>query len=232
MKALITILSLILICIGFKSEAQSRDSTGNVGIGTNEPREPLEVVGMVFSSQDGFKFPDGSVQSRAYSSYSAEDAGDHRWIIIMDVSNVHGSFQFPPEHNDVIRVIDFSWGMYHAFDETTGQMDGGKRHNLITVKKDIDKASTQLAERFKDATLIDEIELYFYKEDTAMQQMDWYYKILFENCFIGALYQSQVYRGGETYSHIEEVLIKFHEYTIEWRDGSLNAHGFWYGNPR
>jgi hypothetical protein len=38
----------------------------NIGIGTVEPREKLEVNGIIFTSQGGVKFPDGTVQTTAY----------------------------------------------------------------------------------------------------------------------------------------------------------------------
>jgi hypothetical protein len=38
---------------------------GNVGIGTSNPGQKLEVAGQVYSSTGGFRFPDGSVQTTA-----------------------------------------------------------------------------------------------------------------------------------------------------------------------
>ena len=38
-------------------------SDGNVGIGTQNPSEKLEVSGVIYSSDGGFKFPDGSTQT-------------------------------------------------------------------------------------------------------------------------------------------------------------------------
>ena len=37
----------------------------SVGIGTQSPNSKLEVTGMIHSTEDGFKFPDGTVQSSA-----------------------------------------------------------------------------------------------------------------------------------------------------------------------
>ena len=42
--------------------------SGNVGIGSTNPSEQLEVAGTVYSTSGGFKFPDGSLQSTAASS--------------------------------------------------------------------------------------------------------------------------------------------------------------------
>lgn len=40
--------------------------TGHVGVGTHAPDQPLTVHGMIHSTKDGFKFPDGTVQTSAY----------------------------------------------------------------------------------------------------------------------------------------------------------------------
>jgi hypothetical protein len=48
-----------------ENERMIINQEGKVGIGTSEPSELLSVNGVVESSQGGFKFPDGSVQSTA-----------------------------------------------------------------------------------------------------------------------------------------------------------------------
>jgi hypothetical protein len=45
---------------------------GNVGIGTYSPNSKLEVNGTIYSTSEGFKFPDGSVQTTAASGGGAD----------------------------------------------------------------------------------------------------------------------------------------------------------------
>ncbi len=45
---------------------------GNVGIGTTHPNSPLEVAGIVHSTSDGFKFPDGTIQNTAAATADAD----------------------------------------------------------------------------------------------------------------------------------------------------------------
>lgn len=41
------------------------NNDGNVGIGTESPQSPLEVNGTIHSTSDGFRFPDGTIQTTA-----------------------------------------------------------------------------------------------------------------------------------------------------------------------
>jgi hypothetical protein len=49
-------------------------STGNVGIGTDDPNEKLTVAGIIESTSGGFKFPDGTIQTSASSGGGGESA--------------------------------------------------------------------------------------------------------------------------------------------------------------
>ncbi|MCR5889673.1 hypothetical protein LRS06_18220 [Hymenobacter sp. J193] len=49
-------------------------SGANVGIGTSEPTQKLEVAGTIFSSTGGFQFPDGTTQTTAAG---ADNLGNH-----------------------------------------------------------------------------------------------------------------------------------------------------------
>jgi hypothetical protein len=48
-----------------RSERMRIDNTGYVGIGTPTPTSPLTVAGTIQSTTGGFKFPDGTVQTKA-----------------------------------------------------------------------------------------------------------------------------------------------------------------------
>lgn len=54
----------LIIRLG-SNERMRIDSAGNLGVGTSNPGYKLEVSGTIYSSNGGFRFPDGSVQTTA-----------------------------------------------------------------------------------------------------------------------------------------------------------------------
>ena len=50
----------------------------NVGIGTTNPSEKLEVNGIVYSNLGGIKFPDNTIQTTAAFASNTENAAETR----------------------------------------------------------------------------------------------------------------------------------------------------------
>lgn len=65
-------LSFSTVASGTPTEKMRISSNGYVGIGTNSPAYPLTVSGTIASTNGGFRFPDGSIQTTA--------AGASQWI--------------------------------------------------------------------------------------------------------------------------------------------------------
>ena len=61
-----------------KGETNFFPGNGNTGIGTTDPHEKLEVNGTILSTNGGFKFPDGSIQTTAaLNSGLGDNLGNH-----------------------------------------------------------------------------------------------------------------------------------------------------------
>jgi hypothetical protein len=67
------------------------DDAGNVGIGTTTPGEKLQVTGVIHSTTDGFKFPDGTTQTTAATGGAGDghslDAADGSPTDVVYVDN-------------------------------------------------------------------------------------------------------------------------------------------------
>lgn len=197
----------------------------NVGINTANPTEPLEVSGMIYSSQDGFKFPDGSVQSRASMDFPSTDAGDIRDLFIMDLDQIPGPFSYG-DYIDVVHILDLKWGICIPPGGLGGGGGGGilSGDSLIVIK-DRDKTTIPLLNALFDQTFISGVDFYYFREDTAQQLVVDYYHMHIVHAIVTSISQFTTYAGVEGYRHLEEVIFRFQEIQIEyeWQDPSMNT---------
>lgn len=115
---------------GVETEHLRIKQNSNVGIGTNNPTEALEVEGTVYSTSGGFKFPDGTTQSTAASggSWLVTDSvlhTSHYWGIARGgAGNVHNGDSSQTTTN---------WGIASttgvSYQPEWGQTVGGGRQN-------------------------------------------------------------------------------------------------------
>jgi type VI secretion system Hcp family effector len=201
----------LLLLIPFFSQGQ------NVGIGVDNPTEKLQVAGKVFSSEQGFMFPDGSVQTRAYNAYETQDAGDVRWIIIMDLHTplIPGSFSFGPHVNQV-KVLDYQWGMtmVPGYGGTSGQLTV----KTLKIIKNIDASTNPLLQKALDGAYFVDIRLFFFKQMDGQEMVE-YYWIYLNDLIITAFDQKMVYLGAGQFTHLDFIEFEFSQATWHYQEG-------------
>jgi type VI secretion system secreted protein Hcp len=208
-------LLLLIFIMPWLSKAQ------NVGIGVNNPTEKLQVGGIVHSTAEGFRFPDGSLQTRAYNAYETQDAGDVRWIVIIDFTSpeIPGSFGWDTIQQGV-KVIDYQWESTCVPDPSGG---GPATFTIgdISITKNIDLSSNELLGRFFNGQVFQEFWIYFFRLIEG-QGMQIYYRAKVNNSVITAFDQRQVFRGGDTFSHIETINFQFEGATWYFNEGPFS----------
>jgi type VI protein secretion system component Hcp len=194
-----SILTGSVLLLSFISKGQ------NVGIGTPDPTEKLQVAGKIFSSQEGFKFPDGSVQTKAANSYLPSDAADIRGIIVLDFTqpNISGSFDYMG-YQDVIKVIDYRWDMQMIPGGESGP--GTLTVHDLTITKNIDLSSNELLSKAMNGNIIAEMWLHFFTPEGIE-----YYNIKLMDVVITNFYQYMSFTGGNSFSHCECIYFQFGE---------------------
>jgi len=65
-------------------------ANGNVGVGIINPAQNLSVSGVIESTTGGFKFPDGTVQTKVTTSYSIGDFAQGGIVFWVDETGQHG----------------------------------------------------------------------------------------------------------------------------------------------
>jgi len=72
---------------------------GNVGVGVSDPAQKLTVSGVIESTTGGFKFPDGTVQTKATTSYSIADFAQGGIVFWVDETGQHGLVCAKEDHD-------------------------------------------------------------------------------------------------------------------------------------
>lgn len=71
------------------------NSGSNVGIGTSTPSYPLSVAGTIFSSTGGFRFPDGTTQTTAFSGSGSTVTAPNVSAGAFGANTGGGNYSFP-----------------------------------------------------------------------------------------------------------------------------------------
>src|SRR5690606_7816052 len=137
----------------------------NVGIGTDEPSEKLEVNGIIFTSPGGIKFPDGTIQTTAYTPGSSMMQVGLSALVIEFAA--HPSIHIQGPANDAmitngINVASVQEGAGVAI-QLVGNMLESSMPSLseITFSRSSDKNSAQFKNLLYKGTAIPYIEVFF-----------------------------------------------------------------------
>jgi len=192
-------------------------SAQNVGINKSNPSEPLEVGGMIYSSADGYKFPDGSVQTRASSNFPASDASGIRGLIIMEIDNIPGPLTFQ-NVSDGVKLLDFNWKASRTYTLGGGGGSGSPpAFEDLSILKEIDKTSVPLMKEFFDGDAIQYVKFYFYLYDSTASNWFDYYRVTLTHANVTSVNQFTEFAGNENYRHLETITFVFEEIEFEYR---------------
>ncbi|MBM3435271.1 MAG: type VI secretion system tube protein Hcp, partial [Bacteroidetes bacterium] len=208
---------------------------GKVGIGISNPSSPLTSGGMIETMAGGVKFPDGTIQETASNSYSSEpkDAADPRWVIGMEIGGIPGSWN-PEGCEDCMKVFDMNWWLFQPYDTIFGQMTGFRHHHVLTVMKDIDKASPRLMNALVQGQEINSVKLHFYLSEPEqpgtppVQPLQPYYDIWLDEVYVVAFHHTLVNKGNGKFAHMDKISFIYDAIRVVWWDGNIEAVDHWH----
>lgn len=133
----------------------------NVGIGTVGPTEKLEVNGIIFTSQGGVKFPDGTIQTTAYVAPSIMQMGLSALVMEFDESaDITGPGDGPLITNG-LNVISAQEGTGLGVSLNNGILSGSNLSlTEVTFSRSSDFNSAQFRKLVNSKTIIPYIEVF------------------------------------------------------------------------
>lgn len=205
-------LFLLVLCCLFVSFSSAQ----NIGIGTPQPTEKLEVGGMIFTNQGGVKFPDSTVQTTAAYSNQVPNpniSGRVRAEMFLINPNIpSGSASGLPllsAVNGVSLPNDVSLG---------GSGTSGKStFEDFTVTRNVDMYSSQLHHLTATGGLIVNIIVNYYLSDGNNGER-LYQRYTFEECYLTSFFQNFNFHPSGYYQHIETVSFAFGKICINSYD--------------
>jgi type VI secretion system Hcp family effector len=171
----------------------------SVGIGTNDPQSHLAVKGRIESMEEGFMFPDGSVQSVAMPQPS-----DYSFAYIgLYIQDIPGGFQ-GSYCEDCVTVYDLKWNSSIPWNENNGQILGERKFKALTFIKDVDEASVPLMQRYSQGQpIIFHMQFRYFKIDPMGQEFE-YYRITLDNVTLVG-FNHKTASESTASRHLEEV---------------------------
>lgn len=202
------------------------DNSGDVKIGSDNPGGRLTVAETIHSESGGFVFPDGTIQTSAAPSpgpeHAASDA-EPRWVVALDTQGeCQGPWNLPIDlpggrPRDTSKVLDLTWSFNRSYNPETCSVSTSKRHNVVTIVKNIDKASPCLAAHLARGVPIQHVRLIFLSQ-SPIDPKDAYYVIHLTEAQVVSFKQIMRHRGNGEYAHLDEVSFSYLEIRWEWAD--------------
>lgn len=177
--------------------AKSVFAQNNVGVGTTNPSEKLEVSGIIYTNSGGIRFPDETLQeTAAFSNFDPEDAGLPNGQVYMLIQTTS------PPIPDTIRILDISQGGVLA--------PGSPQTIVFKMTKGIDATSHLLARKLLNQTTLTKVTMYFVDSE---QQI--YETIELRTSQLDRINFRSVYKGNGEYAHLEDLEFGFAQLEIK-----------------
>lgn len=159
-----------------------------------------------------------------------ETAADNRWVIAMQCSQppCQGEWEPGGGHGEYSKVLDLDWSLTQPFDQATGNSTDPRLHDVVTVTKNIDRATPGLTWFLTTGQVISQVDLLFLRPEGDPATLTMYYKIRLENAKVVKVAQRMEHRGEDEFAHLEEVSFVYWRIHWIWTNGGIEYQDDWW----
>lgn len=178
----------------------TRDLTDSVGVGTSDPGSLLSVNGAIEAMEEGFMFPDGTMQTSAADFNDEGGGADGRWVIGLYCQNIQGSWSIQT-CDQCSKVIKFDIDGYY-------DVGGAQGRYVITkfdVYKNIDAATVEYIKKQIQGQVIGDIRIKFYWVQPQTGTYEEYYRIELTDAKVYNVRQTMFYTAKDTWAHLDVI---------------------------
>ncbi|MEL6987577.1 MAG: hypothetical protein AAGK97_07070 [Bacteroidota bacterium] len=219
MKDLLVLACTLFICFAIHAQ--------HIGINQNQPTEPLEVGGIIFTNQGGIKFPDSTIQTTAARNASVPNPqATQRSLIVLTLDTYSGDFEdvdLNISNGIVLRSAKYGTARTYDVCGPTSQ----NSNLIIDLTRDMDFNTAKFFQDIIQGRVIRNGNIYFLTEDMSTGDLSIHNEIALEFILLTNVNDNGEWSPQGYYEHIETIRMNPRKVAFTSYNGNQQNNFVW-----